>query len=105
MEGKGEVKSLYHSHVILMARGGQGGIVGAMSEVVVEAAAVAGGVGAECSFVLLYSVWLCLIIPMDQKGWTQSVTLTISLAVVWGILCGFVLLYRRIKRVGPNLPP
>ena len=25
-------------------------------------------------------VWLCFIIPTDQKGWTQSFTLTMSLA-------------------------
>ena len=51
-------------------------------------------------------VWLCFIIPMDQKSWTQSVTLSMSLAAPVrpsSSRCGFILLYRRIERVGLNL--
>ena len=39
-----------------------------------------GGADAGLRVSMGRSVWLCFIIPADHKGWTQSVTLTMSLA-------------------------
>ena len=36
--------------------------------------------GGACRLTEQLGVWLCFIIPADQKGWTQSFTITMSLA-------------------------
>ena len=61
--------------------GHKGGIAGEAGEwisLVVVATVVEASV--PHSFFTDLCVWLCFIIPADQKGWTQSFTLTMSLA-------------------------